>query len=140
MHCKEHDEMCPFWVVGVERAYYWMNEVPYQLHPDVKCGPWHCFCGAKTKLVRTVNPYYTNVGSFFFWCANIFLVCRQSLPCQFFQWLDQFWSAETAEWQDKDDMIYKASLSWTEEEPKENPIALAGPGRARAGPRLEPTH
>ena len=26
--CKECDEVCPFWVVGVDQAYKWQAEVP----------------------------------------------------------------------------------------------------------------
>ena len=34
--CKEYDEVCPFWVAGVDRAYEWQAEVPPQLHHDIK--------------------------------------------------------------------------------------------------------
>ena len=85
VYCKEYDEVCPFWVMGVDRAYEWQAEVPPQLHHDIKKGPWHCFCGEKSKVVRTMNPDSPNVGRFF-------LTCRQNMPCRFFQWLDREWS------------------------------------------------
>ena len=60
-------------------------EVPPQLHYDIKRGPWHCFCGEKSKVVRRGNTDSTNVGRFF-------LTCRQNMPFRFFQWLDREWS------------------------------------------------
>ena len=83
--CKEYDEVCPFWVVGVDQAYEWQAEVPQQLHHDIKKEPWHCFCREKSKVVRTMNPDSSNVG-------RSFLTCCQNMPCRFFQWLDREWS------------------------------------------------
>ena len=75
--------MCPFWVVGANRAYEWLAEIPQQLHHNIKKGPWHYYCGEKSK-VRTMNPDFPNVGCFF-------LTCRQNMPCRFFQWLGREW-------------------------------------------------
>lgn len=58
--------------------------IPQQLHHNIKKGPWHYYCGEKSKVVRTMNPDFPNVGCFF-------LTCRQNMPCRFFQWLGREW-------------------------------------------------
>ena len=80
--CKEYDEVCPFWVVGVDQAY--------------------CFCGEKSKVVRTMNPDSPKVGRFF-------LTCRQNMLCRFFQWLDREWSDQIFQhrWQEARRMVGK---------------------------------
>ena len=50
----------------MDRAYEWLAEVPQQLHHDIK-------------KVQTVNSDSSNV-------------CRQNMPCRFFQWVDREWS------------------------------------------------
>ena len=84
LYCRDHDKVCPLFVMGADRVQTWIDAIEAQLHADVRRGPWHCYHQKKARLSRTVNPESPNKGRFF-------LACRQVESCKFFQWVDLAW-------------------------------------------------
>lgn len=84
MYCRDHDKVCPLFVMGADRVQTWIDAIEVQLHADIRRGPWHCYHQEKARLSRTVNPTSPNKGRFF-------LACRQQESCKFFQWVDLTW-------------------------------------------------
>ena len=84
LYCRDHDGVCPLFVMGADRIQTWIDAIEAQLHADIRQGPWHCYHHEKARLSRTVKPDSPNKDRFF-------LACRQEESCKFFQWVDLAW-------------------------------------------------
>ena len=74
------EEGCPFWCAE-EDAISLTMEWRLQVCDDVKDGPFTCLCDKPYKIVLCRNSARGNRG-------RLFLTCKQTPQCRFFQWAD----------------------------------------------------